>query len=224
MLACSEARGDQCGGSVVIAMGDTPRTSMRCRSAHHRRPGRALRGGQGAERRAGDARDGACRDAARPANATALLGKTLLNLDEEIGQLDFDVNASMRRNATQVMRRRMFNSVSPANVFATALEVRDFTRAALAARMNRIVDALHNDLRLAHEVIDHGWNHRRLPESREPASCGFRAGRANRRCRDADARADAVHDSWLSRLAMLLFLFAAGGARSGWRGQSWRGT
>ena len=57
-----------------------------------------------------------------------LLGKTLLNLDE-IGRLldpDFDVNASMRRNATRLMQRRMLSSVTPANVFSTALEVRDF--------------------------------------------------------------------------------------------------
>src|SRR5687767_15566978 len=88
----------------------------------------------------------------------ALLGKTLLNLDE-IGRLldpDFDVNASMRRNATRLMQRRMLNSMTPANVLSTALEVRDFAER-LPARMNRILDALSaNDLRLKIEVIDHG--------------------------------------------------------------------
>jgi ubiquinone biosynthesis protein len=88
----------------------------------------------------------------------AVLGKTLLNLDE-IGRLldpDFDPNASMRRNATKLMQRRMLNSVTPSNLFSTALEVRDFAER-LPGRMNRILDALSaNDLRLKIEVIDHG--------------------------------------------------------------------
>jgi predicted unusual protein kinase regulating ubiquinone biosynthesis (AarF/ABC1/UbiB family) len=88
----------------------------------------------------------------------ALLGKTLLNLDE-IGRLldsDFDVSASMRRNASMLMRRQMVKSMTPANVFASALEVREFAER-LPARVNRILDALAgNDLRLKMEVIDHG--------------------------------------------------------------------
>lgn len=88
----------------------------------------------------------------------ALLGKTLLNLDE-IGRLldpEFDVNAAMRQNATMLMRRRMMKSVSPANVFASALEIRDFAER-LPSRVNRILDALAgSDLRLKIEVIDQG--------------------------------------------------------------------
>ena len=46
--------------------------------------------------------------------------------------------------------------MTPANVFSTALEVRDFAER-LPGRMNRILDALRrNDLRLKIEVIDHG--------------------------------------------------------------------
>ena len=88
----------------------------------------------------------------------ALLGKTLLNLDEIGRRLDpeFDVNASMRRNATALMQRRMLKSITPANMFSTALEMRDFAER-LPGRMNRILDALSgNDLRLKIEVIDHG--------------------------------------------------------------------
>ena len=88
----------------------------------------------------------------------ALLGKTLLNLDE-IGRVldpEFDVNASMRQNATSLMRRRILKSATPANVFSAALEVRDFAER-LPARINRILDALAcNDLRLKVEVIDQG--------------------------------------------------------------------
>jgi predicted unusual protein kinase regulating ubiquinone biosynthesis (AarF/ABC1/UbiB family) len=88
----------------------------------------------------------------------ALLGKTLLNLDEIGRRLDpeFDVNASMRRHATALMQRRLLKSMTPANMFSTALEVRDFAER-LPGRMNRILEALSaNDLRLKIEVIDHG--------------------------------------------------------------------
>ena len=88
----------------------------------------------------------------------ALLGKTLLNLDE-IGRVldpEFDVNASMRENATDLMRRRMWKSATPANLWSSALEVREFAEK-LPGRVNRILDALAcNDLRLKVEVIDHG--------------------------------------------------------------------
>jgi len=50
----------------------------------------------------------------------------------------------------------MLKSVSPANVFTSALEVRDFAER-LPGRVNKILDALAgNDLRLKIEVIDHG--------------------------------------------------------------------
>jgi predicted unusual protein kinase regulating ubiquinone biosynthesis (AarF/ABC1/UbiB family) len=88
----------------------------------------------------------------------ALLGKTFLNLDEIGRVLDphFDVNGSLRRNATTLMQRRMWKSATPSNMFAAALEVRDFAEK-LPGRVNRILDALAgNDLRLKIEVIDHG--------------------------------------------------------------------
>jgi ubiquinone biosynthesis protein len=88
----------------------------------------------------------------------ALLGKALLNLDL-IGRTlvpEFEVNASMRRNATQLMQRRFVKTLTQANMFSTALEVRDFAER-LPGRLNRILDALSgNDLRLKIEVIDHG--------------------------------------------------------------------
>jgi len=88
----------------------------------------------------------------------ALLGKTLLHLDEVGRVLDpeFDVNASLRRNASSVMRRRMLKSATPANVFSAAMDVREFAER-LPGRVNRILDALAaNDLRFKVEVIDQG--------------------------------------------------------------------
>ena len=88
----------------------------------------------------------------------ALLGKTLLHLDE-IGRVldpEFDVNASLRNNASSVMRRRMLKSATPANIFSAAMDVREFAER-LPGRVNRILDSLAaNDLRFKVEVIDQG--------------------------------------------------------------------
>ncbi len=88
----------------------------------------------------------------------ALLGKTLLHLDEVGRVLDpeFEVNASIARNSSTLMRRRMLKSVTPANIFSAAMDVREFAER-LPARVNRILDALAaNDLRFKVEVIDQG--------------------------------------------------------------------
>jgi predicted unusual protein kinase regulating ubiquinone biosynthesis (AarF/ABC1/UbiB family) len=88
----------------------------------------------------------------------ALLGKTFLHLDEIGRVLDpgFDVNGSLRRNATALMQRRLWKGATASNLFTSALEVRDFAEK-LPGRVNRILDALAgNDLRLKIEVIDHG--------------------------------------------------------------------
>jgi len=88
----------------------------------------------------------------------ALLGKTLLHLDE-VGRVldrDFDVNASLRRNASSVMQKRMLKSATPANIFSAAMDVREFAER-LPGRVNRILDSLAaNDMRFKVEVIDQG--------------------------------------------------------------------
>jgi ubiquinone biosynthesis protein len=87
-----------------------------------------------------------------------MLGKTMLNLDE-IGRTldpDFDVNAAMQRHAAELMRRRMLKSASPANLFSSMLEIKEFAER-LPGRVNRILDSVAaNDLRLKVEVIDEG--------------------------------------------------------------------
>jgi predicted unusual protein kinase regulating ubiquinone biosynthesis (AarF/ABC1/UbiB family) len=87
-----------------------------------------------------------------------MLGKTLLNLDE-IGRTlapDFDVNDAIRRNATSLMRSRMAKAVSPSNLFASMLDVKEFAER-LPGRVNRILDSVAgNDLRLKVEIIDRG--------------------------------------------------------------------
>jgi len=87
-----------------------------------------------------------------------LLGKTLLNL-HDVGCVldrDFDVNASLRRHATALMRRRMAQSARPTRWLPAMIGLRDLALR-LPERANRILDSLAaNDLRLKVEVIDHG--------------------------------------------------------------------
>ncbi|HKC57456.1 MAG TPA: hypothetical protein VKC35_15080, partial [Vicinamibacterales bacterium] len=69
---------------------------------------------------------------------------------------EFDVNASLRGNASSVMRRRMMKSATPANLFSAAMDVREFAER-LPGRVNKILDSLAaSDLRFKVEVIDQG--------------------------------------------------------------------
>ncbi len=71
-----------------------------------------------------------------------LLGKTLMQLDE-IGRIldpSFDPNASVRRNATELMSRRVKRDLTKGSFFNTFLELKDFL-GALPARLNRLIDA-----------------------------------------------------------------------------------
>jgi len=162
MLAIADGRGDEAAG-VVISLGerlegfeDPPMrrmvselvTSCHDRSAGDLNIGRAML----------DMGRSASQFGLRMPAELPLLGKTLFNL-HEIGRVldsDFDVNGSMRTQATSLMRRRMVKGTSPTHLLSSALEVRDFVER-LPERANRILDALAtNDLRLKVEVIDHG--------------------------------------------------------------------
>jgi predicted unusual protein kinase regulating ubiquinone biosynthesis (AarF/ABC1/UbiB family) len=74
-----------------------------------------------------------------------LLGKTLLQLDE-IGKLldpEFDPNAAIRRNVGELISRRMGKDSSPARMFGSLLEVKDFVTA-LPNRLNKVMDTISN--------------------------------------------------------------------------------
>lgn len=87
-----------------------------------------------------------------------LLGKTLLNLDE-VGRTlapDFDVNRALRDEASALMQQRMQQSMSASNLYAAALETKEFVER-LPGRINKLLDALTgNSLRLNVELIDEG--------------------------------------------------------------------
>lgn len=74
-----------------------------------------------------------------------LLGKTLLQLDE-IGRIldpEFDPNASVRRNVSELTSQRMRKDFSQGNIFTSLLELKDFL-SSLPMRLNRIMDAVAN--------------------------------------------------------------------------------
>ena len=85
-----------------------------------------------------------------------MLGKTLLNLDQ-VGRAlapEFDPNASIRRNAAQIMQQRLVRSLSPGNLFSGMLELKDLVQR-LPARLNKILDAIsNNELKVTVDAID----------------------------------------------------------------------
>jgi predicted unusual protein kinase regulating ubiquinone biosynthesis (AarF/ABC1/UbiB family) len=74
-----------------------------------------------------------------------LLGKTLLQMDE-LGKIlapTFDPYAAIRRNAAEIMARRMKLNFSQGSVFTSLLEMKEFVTG-LPGRLNRILDGITN--------------------------------------------------------------------------------
>ena len=162
LLAIGEGRGDE-AASVAIELGERRddfdeaqirRTIMDLVAKYHQAPLRELNVGRVVlEMSRSSAEHGL-----KMSPELAMLGKTLLNLDE-IGRTlapEFDVNAAIRRNAMALMRRRMLKAASPGNVLTSLLDVKEFAER-LPGRVNRILDSMAaNDLRLKVEIIDRG--------------------------------------------------------------------
>lgn len=86
----------------------------------------------------------------------ALVGKTLLNLDQIGWTLspEFDPAACVRRNAAALMQNRLFKSLAPGNLAARAMEMKDFVQR-LPGRVNRIMDVVaNNELKVNVDAID----------------------------------------------------------------------
>ncbi|MGB6064364.1 MAG: AarF/UbiB family protein [Desulfomonilaceae bacterium] len=86
----------------------------------------------------------------------AMLGKTLLNLDQVGRTLDpeFDPNASIRRNAVRIMRQRVVKSTSPGSVFSGLIEIKDFAER-LPVRLNKILDRIaDNEIEVKVNAVD----------------------------------------------------------------------
>jgi predicted unusual protein kinase regulating ubiquinone biosynthesis (AarF/ABC1/UbiB family) len=86
----------------------------------------------------------------------ALLGKTLLQLDEVGRILDptFDPNASIRRNVDALTMQRMRKDITKGNFVTALLETKDFM-GNLPSRLNRIMDAVTNsELEVKVKLVD----------------------------------------------------------------------
>jgi ubiquinone biosynthesis protein len=85
-----------------------------------------------------------------------MLGKTLLNLDL-VGRTldpDFDPNAAIRRDAALMTQQRFRKSLSPANLLAGFMEMKDFVEK-LPQRVNKILDTIaSNNLEVKVDAID----------------------------------------------------------------------
>src|SRR5258708_26554315 len=86
----------------------------------------------------------------------AMIGKTLLNLDE-IGLTlapRFDANAAIRRHAADITQGQMVRDFSLASFFSTALALKNFVQH-LPRRINRILDRLaDNEFAVKVNAID----------------------------------------------------------------------
>lgn len=75
----------------------------------------------------------------------ALLGKTLLQLDE-VGKIldpDFDPNAAIRRNITRIASQRLNKDATKGSAMKALMEMKDFV-AGLPSKVNKVMDALAN--------------------------------------------------------------------------------
>jgi len=86
----------------------------------------------------------------------AMIGKTLLNLDE-IGHVlapHFDPNAAIRRHAADITQQQIGRDMSAASLFSTAVEMKNFVQR-LPSRVNRLLDHLaDNEFRVHVDAID----------------------------------------------------------------------
>jgi len=92
----------------------------------------------------------------RPAPELALLGKTMLQVNEIGCQLDpdFKPNEVVGRQAHSVLRRHMLHSVSPSGLISAALEANQLVQR-MPGRLNRLFQALlRNELGIKLDVFD----------------------------------------------------------------------
>jgi predicted unusual protein kinase regulating ubiquinone biosynthesis (AarF/ABC1/UbiB family) len=160
LLAISEGRGDD-AASVAIKVGD--RGEEFHEKEFTRRISEIVAQQQGATvqqmevgRLVLEVTQAAAESGVRVPSELTLLGKTLLNLDQVGRTLDpeFDPNASIRRNAAQIMQHRMLKSLSPGNLFSGVLELKDLLQR-LPARINKILDAVaNNEMKISVDAID----------------------------------------------------------------------
>ena len=92
----------------------------------------------------------------RPPPEFTTLGKTLLNLDILGTTLspNFNPNESIRRNAAEIVQRRLTGSLTMSNMYISMLEAKNFAQN-LPGRINKILDNIAgNKLKIEVDAID----------------------------------------------------------------------
>lgn len=85
-----------------------------------------------------------------------LVAKALLNLDRSVFTLDpsFEPAAVIRQRATEILQRSIMQSITPANIINSVVEVKEFAEK-LPSRINKILDTVgNNELKLNVDAID----------------------------------------------------------------------
>lgn len=85
-----------------------------------------------------------------------LIAKALLNLDRVVFTLDpnFEPAAIIRQRAAEILQRSLMQSVTPANLIGSVVEVKEFVEK-LPSRVNKILDMVgNNELKLDVDTID----------------------------------------------------------------------
>jgi ubiquinone biosynthesis protein len=85
-----------------------------------------------------------------------MIAKALLNLDQVVYTLapDFDPNAIIRDEASNILTRKMTKSVEAGSILSRIIEVKEFVER-FPNRVNKILDAIgNNELRIGVDAID----------------------------------------------------------------------
>jgi len=85
-----------------------------------------------------------------------MIAKTLLNLDRVVYTLapDFDPNAIIRKEATNILAQRIAKSVRPGRILSGVVEAKEFVEK-FPSRVNKILDVVgNNELKIGVDAID----------------------------------------------------------------------
>lgn len=85
-----------------------------------------------------------------------MIAKTLLDLDRVVFTLapDFDANAIIREEATNILTQRIAKSIQPGRILSGVVEVKEFVDK-LPTRVNKILDTIgNNQLKIGVDAID----------------------------------------------------------------------
>jgi predicted unusual protein kinase regulating ubiquinone biosynthesis (AarF/ABC1/UbiB family) len=162
LLAVSEGRGEECA-RMLQTLAERVEDETLDEVAFRRSVGELVTENQGvalSQIRAGAVLVELCRvsvdNGLRPPPELTMLGRALIALDEVTRSLDpsYDPNDAIRRQAADILRRRLAGGASQGNVFTTVLEAKEFVER-LPGRVNKVMDALaEGELKLNVRGID----------------------------------------------------------------------